>query len=350
MAKAKRKREELATKGTKSTAKKKSKQTRTTQGVAKPAQPKGKTALKAARKVADNTKRAAGRPSKELTEKSAMNRIGVQGFAAMNDKSPRKSQRIDAPPTPSTDPNPAEVIEVPRPKARFLSKDTRENVAIISADFGNWTTIVGWALGLHKPETFDLWQGATVQRTKEIRTRGVARWSDDDEKWHLEFGPETNVVCEEEGRVIVFDNMKHSMNPASIHFQPRLEKQKKIGIKNIYKEYIQYVFLTVFNAAKLANPKIDYFRVYTALPPEWPEDPSFEFQETIENIQGWKGRVYVNIPSETSAAVTGRLKSLPVQQRKDLGVYLEDREHAGVLDLGDATAVSHLTRVLSSRC
>jgi hypothetical protein len=80
----------------------------------------------------------------------------------------------------------------------------------------------------------------------------------DNGQWHFELGPDTDVVCEEEGRVAVFDNLKLSMNPTSKHFQ---DKKPTIGIKNIFEKYIKWVFLTIFKAAKSANPDMEYFRV-----------------------------------------------------------------------------------------
>jgi hypothetical protein len=82
------------------------------------------------------------------------------------------------------------------------------------------------------------------------------------------------------------------------------------------------------------------FLVYTALPPDWPEEVSLEYSEIITNIPGWEGRVKVGIISEPTSAIIGRLKPLKAEQRNILGVYLDDLER-WILDLGDATAVSY---------
>lgn len=37
----------------------------------------------------------------------------------------------------------------------------------------------------------------------------------EDGKWDLEFRLDTDVVCEKEGEVVVFNNMKLAMNPVS---------------------------------------------------------------------------------------------------------------------------------------
>ena len=58
-------------------------------------------------------------------------------------------------------------------------------------------------------------------------------------------------------------------------------------------------------------------------------------------MSGWEGKVDVYIISEPTAAINGRLKSLPVEQRRGLGVYLEDIEHSRVLDIGHTTGVRH---------
>jgi hypothetical protein len=376
----------------KTRAKKTPQQTRAAQGVTKPTQRRGgSTLLKAAKKgnpngtgrldkertgeemealltehmqaaskpKGDNSALAEAKKTGEKQEEPPMastsanerNTAAVSGFSterfpAINAPKLRKS-RVDDAHQPSTNSSPATVIQVPRSQAKFVPKGRSENVGIILADLGNFTTITAWALGLDQPETFDCWKGAAAQRQKEVRTRAVARKQDDGE-WHLEFGPDTNVVCEEEGRVVVFDNMKLSMNPASEHFKLRQEKEKMIGIENIYQRFIEWVFITLFTAAKLANSKIESFRVYTGLPADWPEQASFEYQQIIENIPGWEGIVDVNISSEPTAAIVGRLKSMKVEQRKDLGVYLKDPECAGVLDLGDATEVRQMMHTLFS--
>ena len=170
----------------------------------------------------------------------------------------------------------------------------------------------------------------------------------DDGRWDLEFGPDTDVVCEKEGEVVVFDNMKLAMNPASEHSRIQREKESQIGMKAVYRRFVAWLFHTIFDASKTANPDIQYFRVYTGLPAEWPETASHQYQTIIENIPGWEGKVDVHIISEPTAAINGRLKSLRVEQRRGLGVYLEDTEHAGVLDVGDATGVRDIFRELYS--
>ena len=214
------------------------------------------------------------------------------------------------------------------------------------ADIGNYTTTASRVLGFGELEDIDFWNGAAAARSSQIRTRVVARKGEDG-RWD-EFGPDTDVVCEKEGEVVVFDNMKLAMNPASEHFQLQWEKEKKIGMKAIYRRFIAWLFHTVFDASKTANPDTKYFRVYTALPAEWPEKASHQYQTMIENVPGWEGKVDVHIISEPTAAINGRLKSLRVEQRRGLGVYLEDTEHAGVLDVGDATGVRYIFRELYS--
>jgi hypothetical protein len=79
---------------------------------------------------------------------------------------------------------------------------------------------------------------------------------------------------------------------------------------------------------------------------EWPENAFYQYQTIIENVSGWEGKVDVHIISEPTAAINGRLKPLLVEQRRGLGVYLEDTEHGGVLDIGDATEVRHTLQKL----
>jgi len=85
------------------------------------------------------------------------------------------------------------------------------------------------------------------------------------------------VVCEKEGEVFVFDNMKLAMNPASEHFQVQRIKEKKIGMKAIYRRFIEWLFHTIFDSSKTANPDIQYFRVYTGLLAEWSENVSHQY-------------------------------------------------------------------------
>jgi hypothetical protein len=102
----------------------------------------------------------------------------------------------------------------------------------------------------------------------------------------------------------------------------------------------------IFDQSKTASPNIQYFRVYTGLPAEWPENVSYQYQTIIENVSGWEGKVDVHIISEPTAAINGPLKSLSVEQRKGLGVYLNDTEHGEVLKIGDATGIRDIFRKL----
>jgi hypothetical protein len=87
-------------------------------------------------------------------------------------KSVRKSQRIDAAPDPSsTVPNAATVFIVPRPKARFPAKEQSENLGIVMADLGNYTTTASRVLGLGELEDSDFWNVAAAARRSQIRTR-----------------------------------------------------------------------------------------------------------------------------------------------------------------------------------
>ena len=169
-------------------AAKKANQGRATQDVAKPTRPKGRsTRLEAGKGVVDNLKDARGRPrklrmgeevevlAKQQTQatseakktsdkqesnlmasneanKATVNEAGAHGFLAINSlstsqdaagsaKNVRKSERIDAAhdllPTGS---NPATVFTVPRPRARFAAKGQSQNLGIVLADIGNYTT------------------------------------------------------------------------------------------------------------------------------------------------------------------------------------------------------------------
>jgi hypothetical protein len=365
---------------------------RATQGVAKPMRPRGRsTRLEAGKEAAGKLKDARGRPrklrigeevevlaeqqtraaakAKKTGDKQEVNmasseantatgsEAGAHGFLAVNGlstsqdaagsaKGVRKSKRIDAAHDSSpTGSNPATVLTVPRPRARFAAKGQSQNLGIVLADIGNYTTTASRVLGLGELEDIDFWNGAAAARSSQIRTRAVARKGEDG-KWDLEFGPDTDVVCEMEGEVVVFDNMKLAMNPTSQHAQVQREKEKKIGLKAIYRRFIKWLFRTIFDASKTANPDIQYFRVYTGLPAEWPENVSYQYQTIIENVSGWEGKVDVHIISEPTAAINGRLKSLSVEQRKGLGVYLNDTEYGGVLDIGDATGVRSKFREL----
>ena len=362
-------------------AAKKANSSRAPQGVAKPTRRRGRsTRLEAGKGVVDKLKDAKGRPRKlrigeevevlakqqtqatseakktsdkqesNLMASNEANEASGHGFLAINSlsssqdaaggaKSVRKSERIDAAhDSLQIGSNPATVFAVPRPRARFAAKGQSQNLGIVLADIGNYTTTASRVLGLGELEDIDFWNGAAAARSSQIRTRAVARKGEDG-KWDLEFGPDTDVVCEKEGEVVVFDNMKLAMNPASQHAKIQREKEKKIGHKAIYRSFIEWLFRTIFEASKTANPDIQYFRVYTGLPAEWPENISYQYQTIIENVSGWEGKVDVHIISEPTAAINGRLKSLSVEQRKALGVYLNDTEYGGVLDIGDATGV-----------
>jgi hypothetical protein len=185
-------------------------------------------------------------------------------------KSVRKSTRIEAAHASLLiGSNPATVFAVPRPRARFAAKGQSQNLGIVLADIGNYTKTASRVLGLDELEDIDFWNGAAVARNSQIRTRIVAR-KREDEEWDLEFGPDTDVVCEKEGEVLVFDNIKLAMNPASEHFQIQRTKEKKIGIKAVYRRFIKWLIYTIFDSSKTANPDIQYSHVYTGLPAEWP--------------------------------------------------------------------------------
>jgi len=148
--------------------------------------------------------------------------------AAGSAKSVRKSIRIEAAHDSSpTGSNPATVFAVPRSRARFAAKGQNQNLGIVLVDIGNYTTTASRVLGLGELEDIDFWNGAAAARSSQIWTRVVAR-KREDEEWDLEFGPDTDVVCEKEGEVVGFDNMKLAMNPASEHFQIQWIKEKKI--------------------------------------------------------------------------------------------------------------------------
>lgn len=366
-------------------AAKKANSSRTTQGVAKPTRARGRSTRL---EVGKGAKDARGRPrklrtaedvevlakqqtqaiseAKKTSDKQESNLMasneantatgseaGAHGLLAINSssssqdtagspKSVRKSERIDAAHDSSpTGSNPARVFTVPRPRAKFAAKGKSQNLRVVLADIRNYTTTASRVLSLGKLKDIDFWNRAAAARSSQIRTRVVAR-KGEDEEWDLEFGPDTDVVCEKDGEVLVFDNMKLAMNPASEHFQVQRVKETKIGMKAIYRRFIEWLFHTIFDSSKTANPDVQYFRVYTGLPAEWPENISYQYQTIIENVSGWEGKVDVHIISEPTAAINGRLKSLLVEQRRGLGVYLEDAEHGGVLDIGDATGVRHI--------
>lgn len=127
-------------------------------------------------------------------------------------------------------------------------------------------------------------------------------------------------MCEKEGEMIVFDNMKLAMNSTSQHAQVQREREKKIELKAIYRGFIEWLFRTIFDASKTANPDIQYFRVYTGLPTKWSENVSYQYQTIIENVPGWEGKVDVHIISEPTAAINGRLKSLSGAKKRARGV------------------------------
>ena len=53
-----------------------------------------------------------------------------------------------------------------------------------------------------------------------------------------------------------------------------------------------------------------------------------------------------NLFSDSIATINGPLKSSLVKQRRGPGMCLEDAEHGGLLDIGDATGVHHTLREL----
>ena len=373
-------------------AAKKAKQGRGTQGVTKPTRPRGRPTRPEADKAAsEKLKDTRGRPRKLRLEEegevlakqqtqatseaktsgkqesnliasidantATADEAGARGFLAINSlsssqdaagsaKSMRKSERIDAAhDVLSTSSNPATVFTVSRPRAKFAAKGQSLNLGIVLADIGNYTTTASRVLDLGELEDIDFWNGAAAARSSQIRTRAVARKGEDG-KWDLEFGPNTDVVCEKEGEVVVFDKMKLAVNPASQHAQVQREREKKIELKAIYREFIEWLFRTIFDASKTANPDIQYFRVYTGLSAEWSENVSYQYQTIIENVPGWKNKVDVHIISEPTAAINGRLKSLFVEQRKGLEMYLNDIEYEGVLNIENATEVHYTFREL----
>lgn len=347
-------------------AAKKANPSRATQGVTKPTRPRGRSTRLEASKGVDKLKDARGRPrklqireevevlvkqqtqatseAKKTSDKqesnlmasnkantATVNEASAYGFLAINSlsssqdaagsvKSVRKLECINAAhDLLLTGSNPTTVFTVPRLRARFAAKGQSQNLGIMLADIGNYTTTASRVLGLGELKDIDFWNGAAAARSSQIRTRVVAR-KGEDEEWDLEFGPDTDMVCEKDGEVFVFDNIKLAINLASEHFQVQRIKEKKIGIK--------------------------YFRIYTGLLVEWPENVSHQYQTIIENVSGWEGKVNVHIISKPTAAINGRLKSLLVEQRRGLGVYLEDTKHSGVLDIGDATGVRHILQKL----
>jgi hypothetical protein len=271
------------------------------------------------------------------TDTAAVNKPRAVGFSAINAPEPRKSRRLKAANESPSDSNPTAIIQVPRPRVKFIPKTRSENLGIAMADLGNYNTAASQVLGHGGIEDVDFLGGAASGRNLQIPTRAVARKTGNE--WRLEFGPGTEFVCEREGEVVVFDDLKLAMNPASEQFKLQLEKEKKVGHSNIYLKYIEWLFSTIFNAAKLADPNIERFLVYTGLPPGWPENVSDKYKTTIQNIPGWEEKVDVDINSEPTMALNGRLKSLTVEQRKAHKVYLEDSEYGGILDVGDATGV-----------
>jgi hypothetical protein len=192
------------------------------------------------------------------------NEADAHGFLAINSlrssqgvagsvMSWRKSERIDAAHDPlPAGPNPATILTVPRPRASFAAEGQSPNLGIVLVDIGNYTTTASRVLGLGELEDIDYCNGAAAARSSQIRTRVVARKGEDG-RWDLEFGPDTDVVCEKEGEVVVFDNMKLAMNPASEHCQLQQEKEKKIGIKAVYRRFIAWHFHTIFDASKTAD-------------------------------------------------------------------------------------------------
>ncbi|ORY67738.1 uncharacterized protein BCR38DRAFT_483345 [Pseudomassariella vexata] len=180
-------------------AAKKSNQDRATQGVAKPTRPRGRsTRLEAGKGVVDKPNDVRGRLRKlrigeevEVLAKdnlmasneantAIVNEAGAHRFLAIDRissqdaegaaKSGRKSEHIDAAlDTLSTSSNPATVITIPRPRARFAAKGQSQNLGILMADLGNYTTIASRVLGLGELEDIDFWNGAAAARGSQIR-------------------------------------------------------------------------------------------------------------------------------------------------------------------------------------
>ena len=218
-------------------------------------------AKKTSDKKESNLMASNGANTATVNEAGAHEFLPINGLSSSQDatgsaKSVRKSEWIDAAHDPlPTGSNPATVFTVPRPRARFAAKGQSQNLGIVLADIGNYTTTASRVLGLGELEDIDFWNGAAAARSSQIRTRVVARKGEDKE-CDLEFGPDTDVVCEKEGEVFVFDNMKLAMNPASEHFQVQRKKEKKIGVKGVYRRFIEWLFHTIFDSSKTANPDI----------------------------------------------------------------------------------------------
>lgn len=140
---------------------------------------------------------------------------------------------------------PATVITVPRPRARFAAKGKSQSLGNYYSRLGNYTTTASRVLGLGGLEDIDFWNGAAAARSSRIRTCVLAR-IEEGGQWDLEFGPDTDVVCEKEGEVVVFDNMKLALNPACEHSQIQREKEKKVGLKATYRRFIEPLFRTIF--------------------------------------------------------------------------------------------------------
>ncbi|KAH8725620.1 hypothetical protein GQ44DRAFT_771937 [Phaeosphaeriaceae sp. PMI808] len=152
-----------------------------------------------------------------------VNEAGAYGFLAINSMSP-----------PQDAEGAAKIITVLRLRVRFTAKEQSQTLGIVMANLGNYTTTASRVLGLGELEDIDFWNGAAAARSSQIWTRIVARKGEDG-KWDLEFGPDTDLVSEKEGEVVVFDNMKLATNPASEHAQAQ-RKKEKVGLKAIYRK------------------------------------------------------------------------------------------------------------------
>jgi len=87
----------------------------------------------------------------------------------------RKLERIDAAhdslPTGS---NPATVFTVSRLRARFAAKGQSQNLGIVLANIGNYTTTASRVLGLGKLKDINFWNGAAAAHSSQIQTCVVA--------------------------------------------------------------------------------------------------------------------------------------------------------------------------------
>lgn len=86
----------------------------------------------------------------------------------------RKSERIDvAHDSLPTGSNPATVVTVPRPIARFAAKGQSQNLGIVLADIGNDTTTASRVRGVDELEDIEFYNGAAAARSSQY---GLALW------------------------------------------------------------------------------------------------------------------------------------------------------------------------------